>query len=347
MTSSDALDALPAGWTLAASSFNWTPEVIRAERSARDIIAGVAHDGVASVIELEAGQALRSFPDPTPEELDELSGALAAAGGRIGIFGASIDDWNSPTRRRSDDERFEFLLPQLHAASRLGALGLRLPLGQAGPALIERLLPLLHEHDLVLFEEVQGSQTPSSPESAAAYDHLVGLDDPHLRLVLDISMLMPALPVTYLERLTAAGLPQAFLSQLTDRWRDPQTRLAVLALLREGGVPPHLHTLYMDMVVRFGRSDVSELADVLPFVSAVHLKFWDLDDQDGRVSDPLRAVGEALAGVGFTGTLASEWGGHAWLDDDPTAMTRAHLDLARHSLLVGAARASAAPQGAR
>jgi hypothetical protein len=64
----------------------------------------------------------------------------------------------------------------------------------------------------------------------------------------------------------------------------------------------------------------------------VHLKFWDLDDTDGRVSRPIADIGGALRRTGFSGSLTSEWGGHEWLDEDPTTMTRAHLDLARRAL---------------
>ena len=46
--------------------------------------------------------------------------------------------------------------------------------------------------------------------------------------------------------------------------------------------------------------------------------------------DLLRGTG--FSGTGFSGTLCSEWGGHEWLDDDPTRMTRDHLALARRAL---------------
>src|SRR4051794_4323594 len=120
------------GWTLGASSFNWTPDIIRAERTAAEIVAGIASSGVADTLELEAGQALRSFPEPDAEELDALRDAVAAAGGRISILGASIDDFTAGGGLRSDEERWTFLIPQLHAAHRLGAAGVRLPIGQAG-----------------------------------------------------------------------------------------------------------------------------------------------------------------------------------------------------------------------
>ena len=92
----------------------------------------------------------------------------------------------------------------------------------------------------------------------------------------------------------------------------------------------------MNLLVRFGRSHASDLRDILPLVGAIHLKFWDLDDADGRVSAPIRDLGAELARSGFTGTLCSEWGGHEWLvDADAADMTRRHLALARSALAEG------------
>ena len=286
---------LPAAWTLAASAFNWTPDVIRAERPAPDLAVGIVTDGIADVIELEPGQLWRSFPVSADDEVDALRRELDAAGGSVSIVGASIDDWLGPAQRRDEAERLAFLLPQLHAARRVGAAGIRLPIGQAGEPLLRRLLPTLHELDLVLYEEIQGQQTPDSPTTAAAIEVIAGLDDPRVRLLVDISMLMPALPTTYLAQLDESGIPEDLLTRLADEWRDPATTGAVVELLRSGGVPPAIHTLYMNLLVRFGRSNAGDLRGVLPLVGAFHLKFWDLDDADGRVSAPIRDLGALLA----------------------------------------------------
>jgi len=326
---------LPEGWTLAASAFNWTPDVIRAERGAIALAAAIPASGLASVIEIELGQTLRSYPDPDAAELDTLRSALGTAGGRISIIGISLDDWRhdgAGWKRRDEDERLAFLAAQLRAAHRLHASGVRLPIGQAGPALLERARPLLEEFDLVLYEEVQGHQTPQNPAHAEAYEAIARLDDPRIRLLVDISMLMPALPASYLALLRDAGVPASFVDALTDDWRDPATNDAVVGLLRSGQVPPHVHTAFMNLLIRFGRSDAADLRDVLPLVGAFHLKFWDLDDADARVSQPIRNLGALLREAGWQGTLTSEWGGHEWLDDDATETTRAHLALAREAL---------------
>jgi hypothetical protein len=323
---------LNPAWTLAASAFNWTPDVVRAERTAEAIAIAVVANGIAGTIEVEPGQTMRSFPLPSSEEVDSLRQGLEAVGGSVSIVGGSLDDVDAHGARRTEDEREAFLLPQLHAAQRLGAVGIRLPIGQAGPELLRRVLPQLHELDLVLFEEIQGQQTPDSPGATPALDEIARIDDPHVRVLVDISMLMPALPTSYLNELARGGVPADLLARLSTEWRAPETAGAVVDLLRSGQVPPPIHTLYMDMLVRFGRSEASVLREILPLVGAFHLKFWDLDDEDGRVSRPIADLGTELAKTDFAGTLCSEWGGHEWLEDDATDMTRRHLALAREAL---------------
>ncbi|MGO4301200.1 restriction endonuclease subunit R [Leifsonia sp. RAF41] len=322
-----------APWTLAVSAFNWTPEVIRAERPSTDIAVGIVTSRVSPVVELEPGQLWRSFPSTSTAEAAELRERLVAAGGRVSLVGASLDDWLRPTLRRDEDERLEFLLPQLRTAHDVGAEGVRLPIGQAGPALLRRLQPVLHDLDLTLYEELQGGQTPDTAPVARAIDDIVSLDDERVRLLVDTSMFMPALPVTYLAAL-APHIPESLLARLRDAWLEPETLEAVTAHLRSGGVPPSAHALYMNLLVRFGRSPVDVVRGILPLVGAFHLKFWDLDDADGRVSQPLRDLGTLLRAAvpGFAGTLCSEWGGHEWLDADPTEQTRAHLSLVRAAL---------------
>jgi hypothetical protein len=208
----------------------------------------------------------------------------------------------------------------------------RVPFGQAGPELLRLAQPLLAELGVVLFEEIQGQQTLDSSAVAANLALLDELGDPRIRVLIDISMLMPSVPPSYLEELRRGGAEEELVVRLEREWRAPETHAAVLAALRGGRVPPAVHTLFMNLLVRFGRSEVSDLEPLLPLTGAIHLKFWDLDDENGRVSRPIADIGAALRRTRFTGTLTSEWGGHEWLDADPAAMTSAHLDLARRAL---------------
>lgn len=328
---------LPDSWTLAASSFNWTPEIINARRTSTEIVTGIAKENVSKVIELEPGLLWRTFPAPQNREVDDFRDELEAAGGRVSIVGCSLDDFTSTAERRTTGQRLSFLVPQLAAAHRVGATGVRLPIGQAGPELLKLVQPLLHDLDLVLFEEIQGQQNPRNPQVQPALDQIAALDDPKVRVLVDISMLMPALPVTYLEELARGGVSPVLRDRLATDWRDPSTNEAVIAELRSGTVAENIHTLFMNLLVRFGRSEAADLQEILPLIGGFHLKFWDLDDSDFRVSKPIHELALLLGQEGFSGTLTSEWGGHEWLQDDPTDMTRRHLELAKNALEAGAA----------
>jgi hypothetical protein len=294
-----------------------------------DIVAGTMASKVCPVLEIEAGQCFRSFPSMEPDEVDRMRHRVEAAGARVSIVGVGLDDWLTPTRRRSELERAAYLNPQLRAAKQLGAFGVRLPFGQPSRPLLIELLPLLHELDLVLYQEIQGSQGPGTAEYDDAMETLEALDDPRLGIVLDSSMVTPQLPVSYLEALGRADLPVGLLERVTTEWGTSETTAAVRDCLAAGQVPPHAMALYLTMVFRFGTWTVDDLEPFLPHVGAVQLKFWDLDDTDGRVTRPIADLRDALGRHGFAGTWCSEWGGHDWWEGPggATEMTLHHLDL--------------------
>lgn len=328
---------LPPGWELTASAFNWTAEVLRAERDVLDVTAGIVATGITERIEVEAGQLWRTFPRCDDRESEEIRERLAQAGGSISQVGLGLDDWITETMRRTEQERFEFLVPQIRAAARSGATGIRLPLGQAGPGLVQRLLPLCEDLDLVLYEEAQGPQRVAQSPQSEAFETIAAIGNPRFRALIDISMLMPSLPPSYLDVLARAGLPHELVEQLRSEWGAPETVDAARAFLLAGRVPPEIHAIYMNLFVRFGTSHARDLRDVLPIVGGIHLKFWDLDDREGRISQPITELARELHASGFQGTLCSEWGGHEWLPElDATDMTRAHLALAHMALASGA-----------
>lgn len=318
------------GWALSASSFNWTRDILRAEDDPFDILARDAAD-VCDLMEVELGQCFRSFPDMDDREVAVLRSRLDTAGVDVSIVGLSLDELSSRETQRSSGERLAFLEPQLRAAARLGAHGVRLPFGQPGGELLSAVLPLLHELELTFYQEIQGTQGPGQPEFQQTMSELSDLSDPHFAVLLDASMVTHELPTTYLERLRSSGVPGSLVDRVTREWGEPETARAVRECLAAGLVPLAALPLFMTMVVRFGSWSVADLSPVLPWVKAVHLKFWDLDDTNGRVTAPLGDLITELFNSGFAGTLCSEWGGHDWYlgPESATEMTRSHLALVR------------------
>ena len=323
-----------------ASAFNWTPEVIRAERPAPDIAVGIVADGVASMIEIEPGQLWRSFPESADAEVDALRPASRRSAGRSASSArASMTGLprGAAAPTMSDSRSCS---PSSAPRIGVGATGVRLPIGQAGEPLLRQLLPTLHELDLVLFEEIQGQQTPDSPGGARAIDD----DRRHRRSAACGCSSTSACSCRRCRRATsselrAGGVHGALLAAARVRLarpRDRSTRWSTL--LRSGGVPPAVHTMLHEPAGALRTIGCRGPPRHPPARRRVPSQVLGPRRHRRPGVAPIRDLGAELAGTGFTGTLTSEWGGHEWLDDDPATMTRAHLTLARAALQAGAAR---------
>ena len=329
-------------WTLGASAFNWTPEVIRAERPAPDIAVGIVASGVATVIELEPGQLWRSYPESTDAEVDALRSSLDAAGGAVSIVGGESRRLAplraAPIRGRAPrvpapaaSRRAPGRRPRCQAAHRAG--------GRAASA--ARAPDPARPRPRALRRDPGPADPGFARHVRPSIDTIAAIDDERVRLLVDISMLMPALPPTYLERLRAGGVDSCTARPAhlrLARTRDPRRGRRLSALGR--GAAGRAHDVHepADPVRTIGCRGTSAASSRSS--GAFHLKFWDLDDTDGRVSAPIRDLGVELERSGFSGPLTSEWGGHEWLDSDPADMTRAHLELARAALGAGALQAA-------
>ena len=249
---------LPAGWVLSASAFNWTPEMIAGERDAVDIAVGIVEDGLASVIEAEPGQLWRSFPSRSEADAAIFGDAWPRPAVASASSGASLDDWSAAGHAPHEAERLAFLLPQIAdraPARRCGRAAADRPgrptAARTRAAGAARDRPHAVRRD-------PGSQTPDSPQAGAAIDQIAGIDDPHVRLLVDICD-AHAFAAAELSRAARGG----------GRAGGAHRRAAASS----GATPPRgrdrrcccdraacrhrVHTLYMNLLVRFGRSDAA------------------------------------------------------------------------------------------
>ena len=157
--------ALPAGWMLAASRLQLDtrgdprrPGCGRHRGRDRRGRRRLGHRA-------EPGQLWRSFPEPDDADVDAFGERLAAAGGSRQHRGREPRRLVSPHgTRRTDAERLAFLAAAAaRRAPRRARRACACRSDRRASRCCDALLPILHELDLVLFEEIQGQQTPDSP----------------------------------------------------------------------------------------------------------------------------------------------------------------------------------------
>ncbi|MFC0681567.1 hypothetical protein ACFFGH_27375 [Lysobacter korlensis] len=315
----------------AVTLFSFTTELV-AGADPNGIVETIATEGGIRRIEIDGFQHFPGLPrvgDAEAAEFRELADRLDLELTELGIY---ADLALHPDRLLTMDETVQYLADQVASAAKLGFPAVKVMFG-IDTAMQEGLLPHLERHGIPLYQEVQGPVRIDSPEldrqREFAAQHGGGL----LGFVFDSSACMPAVPATYVEELRANSVPESAIRLLEEDWagdRSGQVRGEFTRLTAEAGLPPSLHPLLAMPFMRFGSSTVAEFRDFLPEVSIVHLKFWDLEDADGRVSRPIADLRRELGAIGFDGAITSEWGGHEYLDPGayrPLDMTLQHREL--------------------
>ena len=315
----------------AVTLFSFTTELV-AGADPNAIVETLANGAGIRRIEIDGFQHFAGLPrigEAEAAEFRDLVGRLDLELTELGIY---ADLALHRDRLLTVDETVDYLADQVDSAAKLGFPAVKVMFG-IDPAIQRGLLPTLERHGIPLYQEVQGPVRVDSPEldrqREFAAQHGIGL----LGFVFDSSACMPAVPVTYLEELRSSGVPDSAIRLLEEDWAGDRTgtvRAEFNRLTAEARVPPSLHPLLAMPFMRFGSSTVAEFGDFLPEISIVHLKFWDLEDADGRVSQPIADLRRELGTIGFDGPITSEWGGHEYLDSDeytPLDMTRRHRAL--------------------
>jgi sugar phosphate isomerase/epimerase len=326
-----------AGPEWAVTMFSFTTELVTGDRTPLQLIEDVAEQDLARIVEIDGPQHFSTFPSFDREEIEQVRDLVDRHGLRLSMLGIYNDSAARIDRAFSLEESERFVAQQIEGAARLGFWAVRIAF-PTDPALLERLVPHARNHGIRILEEVQGAATVDSAVFAEHRELVARLGSDTLGFVFDLSACMAALPVTYLEELRRLGVPEKAVRYLDDSWvsEHPATVRAELDRLVDGALLTSAARVRLSMPFgRFGHSTVADWRDVLGEFSAIHLKYWDLEDDDYRVSRPLADVRREFGAIGYDGIVTSEWGGHEWFELDQANgfdMTRGHHRLFDESL---------------
>jgi len=316
--------------TLGTTLFSMTSEWRRGA-DVTELLEQIAVVDCRSAIEDIGHQTWRGFPHIADQDERAFHDTVDRLGLIPVALGVYTDLLRRPGRAMNEQEAFEDIGPQLHAASRLGFPLVRATLGMEH-GLLRRVLDEAERLDLVLTFEVQGATAPDAPAVVELLELQETTGTPYLGLTLDFSLTTPALPVAFGTALRRLGLPAPAVPAIHRIWAqdEPVGRRIGAALAWVAGHPEEaaLTMLVAGVFVRTGRWQPADWAPVLPSVRHAHAKFWDPDVESVR--EPHGAWIAALEAADYAGAVVSEWGGHELLDRadaDALAVTRAHHDL--------------------
>jgi hypothetical protein len=313
----------------AVTMFSFTNEILDGRTSALDLIDQVLSRGITKRIEVDGPMHFRNFPHPPAGEIAALKALLAKHGAGISLIGGAADRAVSATRLVDSATVVSSVKRQLALAADLGAFGLRMMVGGLSLAELQELAPVAEALNVKILFELHGVMSPESKVARECLQLVKDVDSTHVRLMFDSSLFMTEMPQVLKTALGKVGVPNP--EELANKWADSS-----LDEFRGWLMPqietfsPRFKSMLPTLLSRIGHAKPSEYDDYIDYIESVHIKYWDIHEDQTAVVGLL----EYLYRHNYHGYLTSEWGGHEWdslNDNSAFTQTEAHKKLVERS----------------
>jgi len=303
------------GGRYAVTMFSFMNEILSAKQTINEIMNDYLGSGISKIVEIDAPIHFRTFPNISEAEIKAFRAVIDAQGATLATMGAFSDRAISRTKFRSNAELENLMELQLRAVKKLGGTGIRIGAGMIENGLLEFSVRTAEKLNLCVLVEIQGTQTPDSQVVSELLELNSSLQSPAFSLLMDTSALMGTLPLGYLRALEESGITKDQISEILEHWGKESLndlRGWLIGKYISQNISPLTRGLLLNLISRFGWSKPADWREIYPFVKSVQLKFWDLDDENQKLSGPMKELVTELAALNYQGDMTGEWGGHEW-----------------------------------
>lgn len=277
-------------------------------------------------VELVGPSHQRGYPHLTPEFERSFRSAVDRYGLTPTCYGSYADPFALPDRNRTAEEIYDFTLPQLAGAAKLGFPIVRLQ--YFASVAVERLLPIAERLGLRLGYELHAPLTFEADSTRRLIDQVHRLASPHLGIIPDCGIFARSVSAFHHGRARSRGVPEPVIQRGISLWNAGAPLEQALAELVAMGLAPDMLTTVEAFWGSLGRSDPRRLIEHMPIILHMHGKFFDMvdgDEPDIRFAD----VVAALLDGGYAGWISSEYEGDRIANSflkcaDHQAMIRRH-----------------------
>lgn len=334
----------PNGPQLGVTLYSFTPEWHAREYTFAELIEKVAELGLGPGLEFIGFQNIRSFPKVSDEFVREFRTVMEKYELKPSALDGLIDKGIRSDRMLTPDECFDYLLPQMEAAQKLGFPVLRIAYG-GFYEIAERMIPVCERMNVKIGIEIHAPHSPGHPTMVGLRELFERLDTPYLGFVPDFGATTIGIPRVFLDGFQARGVPAWVVDRVLETWTEARASgadpMAVRDELREevraGGGDDYAQQFATFAFEYFGHTKPSAWAEIMPMVVHVHAKFFEINENGEDPSVPHSELVRVFRDNGYTGYLSSEYEGWQWEEakdrlSDGFAITTAHNRLGRKAL---------------
>jgi sugar phosphate isomerase/epimerase len=319
------------GLRLGTTLFSFTNEYHSRRYTVEQLIDRVAELNLGPGLEILGFSHIREYPQVSNEFVTMFRRAVERNNLEPSCLSMNCDMMIHRTRPMTLDESYDYHKAQIETAAKLG-----LPVAKTqvmvGPELMVRLAPLAEKMGVKVGVEVHTPEAPDSPNVIAFREVYEKIGSPYLGFVPDFGASVSSVPQCFIDSFREIGIREEFIQIALDAWASEGSFGERIGRYQHneraaGAKDSDIGAMFM-IFGMLGRQEPEKWLEIMPQVIHIHAKFYDAYEPAIPIDELLRLFRDN----GYDGYLASEWEGHAFIDDDATEQLTAFHERMRRIL---------------
>lgn len=326
---------LKTGPVTGATLYAFTNEFIAGEHDFESLLREVARRGLGPSVEVVGFQSIRSFPDVDDAFADRFKALMAELELVPSSLAINSDRFLKRGAPIPDAQLLEYHKRQMRSAAKLGFPIVRYQFATP-PSMVADLAPYAEELGLKMGLEVHAPAHANHPLVLAYREVYEKVNSPALGWIPDFGGTASRIPPSFLDAARQRGAGEGLIALLLDIWPQdgaPHERAGRLreAALKDGHHPDHIQAVSLAFFI-LANHDPRSWAELVDRTIHIHGKFYHVDDAGEEEAIDYAAILPLFRDGGFTGTMCSEWEGHAYRRADAFAEVERHQAMCRRIL---------------
>ncbi|MCB2065005.1 MAG: sugar phosphate isomerase/epimerase [Erythrobacter sp.] len=313
--------------------YSFTNEWLTRQFDLDSLLREVARRGLGPNIEVIGFQSFREFPDVSDEFAAQFRDLVAELGLNPVSCAINSDRFLKPGQQPIDDAALvEYHKRQLRSAKKMGFSLVRYQF--ALPVeLLPQIAPYAEELDVKMGVEVHAPMWAGHPAVQAYGEMYDKLDTPYLGWIPDFGGTASRIPESMLHAARKAGAAESLLDKLKEVWLEDGMSHEKAGRLREwalanGHAPLHIQAASLAFFI-LANHDPRSWASMVDRTVHIHGKFYGVGEDLVEEAIDYDTILPLFKQGGFTGTMVSEWEGHAYDTRDAFVQVERHQAMAR------------------
>ena len=324
------------GPQIGVTLYSFTNEWLTRQFELDGLLREVAKRNLGPNIEIIGFQNFKEFPDVSDDFAARFKDMIAETGLNPVSCAINSDRFLRPGQQPIDDASLvEYHKRQLRSAKKMGFSLVRYQF--ALPVeLLPEIAPYAEELDIKMGVEVHAPMWAGHPAVQAYGEMYDKLNTPYLGWIPDFGGTASRIPESMLGAARAAGANEDLLDKLKEVWVEPGMSHEKAGRLREwalanGHAPAHIQAASLAFFI-LSNNDPKSWAALVDRTIHIHGKFYGVSEDLVEEAIEYDVILPLFRDGGFTGTIVSEWEGHAYLGTGGFEQVARHQAMCRKIL---------------